>query len=711
MSGITKHGLEVVASKVADVARFADELAVVPCEDGLWLAWSESRLDREAVHLGWLEEPGIVRRDTAWDGFRPAVAAVAAVGGGAPVLAFCCWNGRRMVPALLTAGESEPRLLLAAGVVHRVCLCPARHGAWMAWTEGSGDHTETVLGLLDRGGEYHPVQRVAGRDPALVSRGDDARLALVAADGLRITRVTGKGVVDSRKVCSGAGVGGPALDRDAAGRWWVAWHAPVGEGVLRWLRVARESQGGWSPAGPSLLEDPLTSGEDQGWEDPALLADRTGRVWLAGRSSGGFHVQALDSGVWTPRLDVSRPGWSGRSMTCSLVEHKGRVLFIRGTPAGMCVSELNTRAARQERRARGGGARQGALDVKREPAPGCKRPAPGNGWPRILFGDIHQHSMHSDGTGCAEEAYRRGRDIYRHDLVALTDHERLGPRSLGPVTWRYLRQVADAYYDPGRFVTLPAYEFTGARLPGPGHKCVYFGERVPDELPPKDIAALLEMLREYGAIAVPHHVGWTGADLEHHDPALQPVWEICSVHGAYEHGGRQSIAPRQDVVLEGQFIRDALGAGLVFGLVGGTDSHGLRWHHGVARVVDPLRTGLTAVFAEPTREGVLDALRARRCYATSGARIMLEVDVEGAPMGAEIRHRGPLFHVRVRGTAPVTRLSIIQDGREVRAVSGGRDLSCRHRVVVEGARSHCYARVLQVDGEMAWSSPVWVTAR
>jgi len=696
----TMTGQAAVAAEVAEAACFADDLTAASGGGCLWMAWSESGLDREGIVLGRLEG-GKITRQAARDGFRPALALL----DGAPVLAFCCRRGPRRKPALLLAGDDEPRLLPASGDVHRVLLSTWRRGAHVVWTEGAGEQAEVVLGRIDRRGGYHQVQRMAGREPALASVEDDTRLALVDAHGLRAGRVCASGVEDLCLVSRGAGAGAPALDRDASGRWWVAWHAPVGEGVLRWLWVAQESEDGWSPAGPAVLETPLTSGEDQGWENPALLADGGGRVWLAGRSSGGFHVQAFASSGWTPRLDVSRPGWSGRSLTCSLVEHRGGILFARGTPAGVCVSELSVEQAGEERAS----AQREAPATRPGVAPAARRRGPPDGWPRILFGDIHQHSLHSDGTGSAEEAYRRARDLHGHDLVALTDHEQLGPRALGPVTWQYMRQLADAFHEPGRFVTLPAYEFTGARLPGPGHKCVYFGERVPDRLPPREREALEEVLREYGAIAVPHHVGWTGADMARHDPKLQPVWEICSVHGAYEHAGKQVITPRQDVVLEGQFIRDALDAGLVFGLVGGTDSHGLRWHHGVARVVDPARTGLAALFAEPTRKGVLDALRARRCYATSGARILLEVDVEGAPMGAELQHHGPELFVRVHGTAPVKRLSIVQDGREVRAASGGPRLSLRHRVVVEGARSYCYARALQEDGEMAWSSPVWIS--
>ena len=74
--------------------------------------------------------------------------------------------------------------------------------------------------------------------------------------------------------------------------------------------------------------------------------------------------------------------------------------------------------------------------------------------------------------------------------------------------------------------------------------------------------------------------------------------------------------------------------------MGGTDGHGLNWHHGICRMEDSHRAGLTAVITdEVTRQGVLDALARRRCYATSGARIGLWFEVEGVLMGDEVPPR------------------------------------------------------------------------
>ena len=91
--------------------------------------------------------------------------------------------------------------------------------------------------------------------------------------------------------------------------------------------------------------------------------------------------------------------------------------------------------------------------------------------------------------------------------------------------------MADRYDDHGHFATLLAYEWTGARYPGPGHKCVYVPERgLPllsrDVLPMGPL--LVEALGPQGGLASPHHIVWTGCDEEAHDEVVTPVWEICS---------------------------------------------------------------------------------------------------------------------------------------------------------------------------------------
>ena len=165
------------------------------------------------------------------------------------------------------------------------------------------------------------------------------------------------------------------------------------------------------------------------------------------------------------------------------------------------------------------------------------------------------------------------------------------------------------------------------------------------------------------------------------------------------------------MILHGQFVEDALAAGLTFGLIGSTDSHGLCWHHGIHRRRDPFNAGLAAVHAtDHTRSGILDALRRRHCYATSGPRILLDVDADGAPMGSDLGTTpAPQMKVSVHGFAPVKELAIVCDGETVHVADGPArtETSVQLRARGERQRHVAFARVLFEDGDMAWASPIW----
>ena len=80
-------------------------------------------------------------------------------------------------------------------------------------------------------------------------------------------------------------------------------------------------------------------------------------------------------------------------------------------------------------------------------------------------------------------------------------------------------------------------------------------------------------------------------------------------------------------------------------------SHPGQPHWGVAAVRAP----------ELTREAVFDALYGRRTYGTTGARILLDFTVDGAPMGSEITADGPpRLHVEAHGTDVIESVQILR---------------------------------------------------
>src|SRR5262249_51741109 len=121
----------------------------------------------------------------------------------------------------------------------------------------------------------------------------------------------------------------------------------------------------------------------------------------------------------------------------------------------------------------------------------------------------------------------------------------------------------------------------------------------------------------------------------------------------------------------------------------------------------------TGIYTEElTREAVFDAIRSRRCYATTGVRMIMDFRADGRWMGEEYKSaNAPHFQARVIGTAPIESVTLVKNNRDYVVKPG----SCR-KIEFEYGRTeppretdYYYLRVIQQDGEMAWSSPIWIS--
>ena len=529
-----------------------------------------------------------------------------------------------------------------------------------------------------------------------------------------VSRVTlARGDVEHVVFSAACTAAAPALLPTPRGTW-VAFHHNLREDTLeadltKWIALRFIDLDGevFEVAGPMPDRDRDAAGEEQGFEFPTLVGAQEGGVTLLGRGSHQMFRQDINHLGFGPRIAIGEGGWGcrGRRVAGLVVgqdalltarrDKRGIVLAVESPPHGgmppLVRAEVYVRA-RVHR------------DLAHRPPRGAAAAASRAGF-RTLFGDIHQHSAHSDGCGSAHEPYLRARHVYGDDFCALTDHESFLGKRIGPGEWGYLEAVAQ-HHERESFATLLAYEWTGRAFPGPGHKVVYV-PRPGAEIVSRDVEStgqgLLARLRDQGAFAVPHHVGWTGADIEAHDPALQPVWEICSCHGCYLHEDHP-LGQRGE--LRDQMMESILRRGLRMGFIACSDGHGLLFHHGVGRKRDSFRCGLTAVQAEScTRESILDALRQRRGYATSGVRVFLDVDANGSPMGSVLAADEADITVRAAAGVPIREIAWVgPEGTIASSQFNSPEATLRcHSTAAWG-----YARVVLEDGEMAWSSPVFL---
>ena len=338
--------------------------------------------------------------------------------------------------------------------------------------------------------------------------------------------------------------------------------------------------------------------------------------------------------------------------------------------------------------------------------------------PRVLWGDLHGHSKLSDGTGTVADYYRYARDVAGLDVAALSDHDHWGilPLDEHPDMWREIREGAEQAHEPGRFVSLLAYEWTSWIH---GHRHVVYFENDGEvysslsteyETPQQLWAALAGQ----PALTFAHHSEGgpipTNWDVPP-DPVLEPVTEIVSVHGSSE--APDSPQPIYNPV-RGNFVRDVLERGYRLGFVGSGDSHD--GHPGLAQLASGLG-GMAAIISEErTRESVLAAFRERRVYATNGPRILLRTAFGSFGMGMTAPVPDPdadgprddLF-VHVIAVTPLERIDIIRSGEPVRSIPAEGRLELAVEVELDDLHSgeFVYVRAVQEDDGAAWSSPIF----
>ena len=335
------------------------------------------------------------------------------------------------------------------------------------------------------------------------------------------------------------------------------------------------------------------------------------------------------------------------------------------------------------------------------------------GGPRVFWADLHGHSGLSDGTGTPEDYFSYARDVAGLDIAALTDHDHWGVVFLdqSPRMWAAIGEQVEAFHEPGRFVTLLGYEWT-SWLHGHRH-VLYFddeGEVLSSIDPRYDTPPeLWQALRGQKALTIAHHTAGgpiaTNWDYEP-DPVLEPVTEVVSVHGSSEAEDSPQVIYSP---VRGNFARDALERGYRLGFVGSGDSHD--GHPGLAHLASGIG-GVAGIMAEDlTRESILEAIRRRRVFATNGPRILLQMAVDGRPMGSviEVTGKPAVVFIGVSGTGPIERVDLVRNGDVVLSIpgEGQKDLKVTLHIqdLVDG--EFLYVRVVQEDGGVAWSSSVF----
>lgn len=374
----------------------------------------------------------------------------------------------------------------------------------------------------------------------------------------------------------------------------------------------------------------------------------------------------------------------------------------------------------------------------------------------LVYGDLHRHTDISNcrtgGDGCIAEHYRYAYDVAALDFMGTSDHTDVG-KKMHPYEWWHTQRMVDAFFAPGKFTSLYAYE-REQKYPW-GHRNVVFAQRggplvyinrafyrespwqsplpVPAGIGEVTPVELWDILHRYGKpVALISHTGATGMGTD---------WDKYeSIDGRFENtveifqGARVSYegrgAPQPTVGLrEGQkYTPDTASKAVIPAPPAAIEDFGEQRNNGVYQhaLADGHKLGVFAssdhisqhcsfggVYVEEiTREGIIEGFKARRSIAATD-KIFIEFSANGHAMGELIETREqPKLALAIDATAPLKRVTLVRNERDWKPVEvkpGQLKLEAvlTDESPLEGENRY-YLRVEQADGSMGWSSPVWV---
>ncbi len=338
---------------------------------------------------------------------------------------------------------------------------------------------------------------------------------------------------------------------------------------------------------------------------------------------------------------------------------------------------------------------------------------------RIYRGDTHRHTEFSiDGRadGSLLQAYRYALDAADLDFLGVSEHN-VFAQDIDYINW-LVPQFSDLFHLPGSFVPIYTYE-RSLGYPN-GHRNILVAKRGMPTLVRTEAeirgdegaAKLYAYLKRYNAIAISHTSATDmGTDWRDNDPDVEPLVEIYQGDRySSEYEGAPRAATRERPMTMGPRVRAA-------GFVWNAWEKGYKL--GVQASSDHISTHISyaaTIATEFTRKGLLAAMRKRHSYAATdniildyrlqaGGREYLQGDIVEASLPFQL-------WIRVIGTAAIRQIDIIKNQTFVHNRQNlEREVSFIFKDNAVGpGENYYYVRVIQDDGEMAWSSPIWVTA-
>lgn len=355
----------------------------------------------------------------------------------------------------------------------------------------------------------------------------------------------------------------------------------------------------------------------------------------------------------------------------------------------------------------------------------------------LFWGLLHGESQKFDCYENIESCLRYFRDEQNFQFYASSCFD--ATEETSNELWKNINQHIAEVNEDERFTTFSSSIWVGTPKEEGVRQFLYSKDHKPllrrKDLKSNSLKKIYKTTQSKDFISVPIFTMGkiSNYDFKDFNPEFEKVVEMYNAWGSSECSEKEgNLRPIKGKIssedVDGS-IRKALANNCRFGFVaGGLDDRGIFSSFYDSNQVQ-YSPGLTAIIAkDQTRESIFEALIKRSCYATTGERIILGFNIANEPMGSILSsiQKPGLIHNRyitgfVVGTGPLKSLEIIRNGQVYYKKEDLKDdfeftlddsdslldISLDIKESVEKF-TYYYLRVIQKNGHIAWSSPIWI---
>lgn len=319
--------------------------------------------------------------------------------------------------------------------------------------------------------------------------------------------------------------------------------------------------------------------------------------------------------------------------------------------------------------------------------------------PGILWGDFHCHSIHSgDAEGYADELYFYARDKAHLDFSGITDNDCYYATIFTYSESMYQELICSTISRDGEFLAFNGYEWTyyhDVDTSKWNHRSIIFYEKERkiarrSDSSGESVEAFLATMKDVDAGWHSHHAQWNLTDYP----------QDCNVEITSSWHINMEIC---DHVIK------TLDQGYRFGFMGSSDNH---------RYIPGNSGALTAVLCDSfDRSSLVEAIKKRQVYATTGNRVQIAFKVDQVPQGKE---RSCSFQAVSDAGIDLVQL-ISNQGQCLTEWKGdGRKKLCGEyvlpetgsyvflKVILVGDCKKCPHNISPKENPLAWSSPIFL---